>query len=539
MEILKKVVLTSILILGVITCFADDIIVGPTGDIIVGIHLNYASENCEISLKYDNIIIKSKFQDCLKSWNYITFEDVEGITDLDLLTASALCLGPWGIPEGASTSTNFTYYPEENSLKNIDMNIDFIDWDWDFKYYKQGWNWLSYPRLPSRDEDGEYNSETLLESLIDEDPILRYFNNEEDRDEYVKWVFNIWEHDYLHRVHSTRGYKLHILNDRTHCITGDIENINETFKLFAGRENWIGCFDPNGTNIQNAFGEDWENVISIKSQEWYYRRDDINPNRDFGSTTPVASNDPTGKNFYYGKGYIIEVSEDILNFSWGNGGGIIPKLSYSDPQLFTYEEKEDYEAIDVVDLEPGIIEIGIFENGECIGATVVDSDSETILAYTEETNRSGNTLTLEVVYNNRTTSEPVKFSVYDKNSGEFYNRKLIARQSDHTIISLNSGKNDNIVDVYDISLLQNYPNPFNPETKIAYTIPEEIQVELSVYNLKGQKVINLSNGIETAGKHVVVWNGKDKNKNDVSSGVYFYKLSVGKTTIKRKMILIK
>jgi len=148
-------------------------------------------------------------------------------------------------------------------------------------------------------------------------------------------------------------------------------------------------------------------------------------------------------------------------------------------------------------------------------------------------------LTLEVVYNNRTTSEPVKFSVYDKNSGEFYNRKLIARQSDHTIISLNSGKNDNIVDVYDISLLQNYPNPFNPETKIAYTIPEEIQVELSVYNLKGQKVINLSNGIETAGKHVVVWNGKDKNKNDVSSGVYFYKLSVGKTTIKRKMILIK
>ena len=89
-------------------------------------------------------------------------------------------------------------------------------------------------------------------------------------------------------------------------------------------------------------------------------------------------------------------------------------------------------------------------------------------------------------------------------------------------------------------MLQSYPNPFNPETTISFTIPEESKVKLTVYNIKGQQVNILENETKSAGKHSVVWNGKDANGNQISSGVYFYKLNInGKTKMVKKCLLLK
>ena len=88
--------------------------------------------------------------------------------------------------------------------------------------------------------------------------------------------------------------------------------------------------------------------------------------------------------------------------------------------------------------------------------------------------------------------------------------------------------------------LQNYPNPFNPETNINYNIPEEGKVELSVYNIKGQKVKTLVNESQISGQHSVIWNGTNKNNKRVASGVYFYKLEVNDTKLLiNKMLLLK
>ena len=88
--------------------------------------------------------------------------------------------------------------------------------------------------------------------------------------------------------------------------------------------------------------------------------------------------------------------------------------------------------------------------------------------------------------------------------------------------------------------LQNYPNPFNPETKINYNIPEEGKVELSIYNIKGQKVKTLVNETQVNGEHTVVWNGTNKNNKRVSSGVYFYKLELNDSKLLiNKMLLLK
>jgi len=69
----------------------------------------------------------------------------------------------------------------------------------------------------------------------------------------------------------------------------------------------------------------------------------------------------------------------------------------------------------------------------------------------------------------------------------------------------------------------NYPNPFNPETSIKFALKEAGNVRIDVFNIKGQHVKTLINEHLEAAHHSVVWDGKDTNGVNVSSGVYFYK----------------
>lgn len=85
-----------------------------------------------------------------------------------------------------------------------------------------------------------------------------------------------------------------------------------------------------------------------------------------------------------------------------------------------------------------------------------------------------------------------------------------------------------------IALEQNYPNPFNPQTVITYYLPTNTEVNLSIYNVLGQKVATLVDQKQAAGQHTVKWNAKD-----ISSGIYIYTLRVGSFEQSRKMILMR
>ena len=87
--------------------------------------------------------------------------------------------------------------------------------------------------------------------------------------------------------------------------------------------------------------------------------------------------------------------------------------------------------------------------------------------------------------------------------------------------------------------MSNYPNPFNPETSIRYNIPFECQTKLSIYNIKGKRIATLVNETRKAGYHSVIWDGKNMDGEEVSSGVYIYRLETEYYKMAKSMILVK
>ncbi len=87
-------------------------------------------------------------------------------------------------------------------------------------------------------------------------------------------------------------------------------------------------------------------------------------------------------------------------------------------------------------------------------------------------------------------------------------------------------------------LRQNFPNPFNPSTTIEYELHSPAQVKLAVYNIAGQLIRTLRDGIENTGIHSARWYGRDDDGNGVAAGVYLYRLQVDDYTQTKKMVLV-
>ncbi|MGH1362613.1 MAG: right-handed parallel beta-helix repeat-containing protein [Calditrichia bacterium] len=88
-------------------------------------------------------------------------------------------------------------------------------------------------------------------------------------------------------------------------------------------------------------------------------------------------------------------------------------------------------------------------------------------------------------------------------------------------------------------LMPNFPNPFNPETTIPFRLDESSNIQLSVFNIVGQKVTTLVEGTVAAGSYEIKWNGLDDLGNRVGTGVYIYRLQYGNTSQTLKMHLIQ
>jgi tetratricopeptide (TPR) repeat protein len=120
-----------------------------------------------------------------------------------------------------------------------------------------------------------------------------------------------------------------------------------------------------------------------------------------------------------------------------------------------------------------------------------------------------------------------------------YPESPIANLAENHLIQLGYNKDEfesekdssSLAKEYNIS---NSPNPFNPVTTIQYNLPEDINVVLEVFNIRGQKVKTLVNNFQSAGSHEVIFDGSN-----LGSGVYFYRFKAGNFNKVKRMLLVK
>jgi len=88
-------------------------------------------------------------------------------------------------------------------------------------------------------------------------------------------------------------------------------------------------------------------------------------------------------------------------------------------------------------------------------------------------------------------------------------------------------------------LFQNFPNPFSSSTTIDYMLSAECMVEVTVFNVRGQRVKTLLGQRQGPGRHCAVWDGLDGSGQEASPGIYFYRLDADDFTCVRKMVLAR
>jgi len=97
--------------------------------------------------------------------------------------------------------------------------------------------------------------------------------------------------------------------------------------------------------------------------------------------------------------------------------------------------------------------------------------------------------------------------------------------------------NDDVPIVFGMD--QNYPNPFNPMTIISFSMPGSLPVNLSIYNVRGERVRVLVDEVRGAGRHEVAWDGADDHGRSVSSGTYIARIQSSAGVQNRKMVLAR
>ncbi len=315
------------------------------------------------------------------------------------------------------------------------------------------------------------------------------------------------------------------------------------------RRIYLGYYKDYPMSISHAFGPLLEDISVIQSKNWFAVRD-INTN------AWITGENYGGKILTLNPGEMIEVlyhGNEDAEFDWGQWTPIPP---VEEPYVhdlatnFKFEEKKGYLPIIInIDLSQYSeidkpVEVAILVDEVCKGAAVIKEDQVILNAYIltdiPEIEAGLKEISFELWLPQLKGNEKrkVDYELVNNSSQEIsYSTSNPSRIGSYLQVSLSDTDTPSIPKV--LALYDNYPNPFNPETTISFDLPSETNVKLEIYNIKGQKVKTLKNGLLQAGNHKLVWDGKNSNSDQVASGLYFYRLVTDKKKLTRKMILMK
>ena len=122
-----------------------------------------------------------------------------------------------------------------------------------------------------------------------------------------------------------------------------------------------------------------------------------------------------------------------------------------------------------------------------------------------------------------------------------YTRNLGTGDGIELIVAGSGTRVDDFADTVpeNIDVIRNYPNPFNAQTQISVILNNDSHVNLAIYNIKGERVVTLLNGQQTAGEHHILWNGTSGSGSDLPSGLYFARMITDDRIVTHRLLLSK
>jgi len=448
-------------------------------------------------------------------------------------------------PDGTPPDIGCVYYPHENRQYFERVNPIM---------------WLSFPVLDNRSKTGDtywnelgYMFEEHMQGAPDSQLDQIQWSYDGDKPTMV-YDSGTWQNS-SSQVIQQKGYKVQfntlgaisdiVVNGfKVDAATTPIAWLAEIEENGQSRpfENWIGYFAPFTQKAGNAFShlvpgsDSWrylDYIFSLKTQYWSTSRQSSTP----GSPWII---DPNSYTLSEGEMVALVLLPDAPDeMYWDTSSAPVKPREIPRSTAFEYVELLDYKPV-FIEFDPQNVpdEIGLFVDGDCKGAAVVDTSLISVCLY-NEASKAGGDLELVFYYEGKGKSSSEGWTVYNPQSLVFEDSGLRADQiGDYAYISFNREEGDSPSPLV-TSLRQNYPNPFNPSTTISFVLGTESEANLDIFNARGQLIRSFRYDRLARGLHSLDWDGKDNTGRVVSSGLYFYRLRTPEKSLVNKMLLLK
>ena len=447
-------------------------------------------------------------------------------------------------PDGTPPDIGAIYYPHHHQ-----------------KYFQMGSSsniyWLSFPVVDDRsNSDGIYWNELgkMFSEHMENAPnsnlntIAWSYEENAATLEFVgeQWLFGD------HRSTQPKGYKVQFNPGVTDCsvavngFKADPDTTPVSWAVTNNQnqpfENWIGYFVTKTNRAGDALSRFLpgstsarflDYVHTIKTQTWVTSR----VSEEAGSRWIV---DPNSYTLSEGQMVALLLLPNApKEMYWNTDYPPVAPIVRPRATAFAYEEKLDYTPV-FLDFDPEDMpaEVGLYVNGVCKGAAVVDTTTVDVALYLDDA-KDGGELQVMFYYEGKGKKAAKGWKVYNPESLVFEDTGLRAEQiGKYAYLSFTSKEGDSPVPLV-TSLKPNYPNPFNPETHISFILAQDMQAKLDIFNVRGQKVLTLCNAELSKGKHTLLWNGRDEQGRMVASGIYFSRLATPEGSFTGKMMLMK
>jgi hypothetical protein len=406
-------------------------------------------------------------------------------------------------------------------------------YNWEYNGNRITWEWRGFPKMmvTAMRNTGQYVSpDSVLTNWIPRpDSIHVEYGSSQS---WLTGIWNViewqWTPNNDREINSTMGMKIFRDNPSAKLFfRGGLCEADTELSIVDNTNNWLGYFLKDSQRVSDAIPKAiMDSLLMVKTYRWSMSRNSTDQHW-------IGSPDYT---FNYGDLVILKSICDTT-FCWQQSLRSGEPVYRPFAEHYEYEEKSDYLPIyAAVDPLNPPDEIAVFVDGVCKGAEKVDADTTQICAYIME-EKMGQNIEFELWYNGRQKAVRYEnYIVHDQNTGQKQSANIYTGMpGSYYLVSFEETGNVPPAGIE----LNCYPNPFNPELNIAFNLSEETQLEVDIYNIKGQKVITLADELYRAGEHALVWDGRNSKGIQTSSGLYFIRMKTGKQMLYQKAVMLK